>query len=131
MRGVPSQIVEAPAGPLESTLANKRILITGTLRLRRCTTTVCVGSPDLHACARWCFIGASAGIGRATALSFAAAGARVALVARGRERLQQVVAELPAGQAVALPADLAQADQAARAVHEAVSARGVAHVMLQ
>jgi len=50
--------------------------------------------------------GASRGIGRATATRLAAAGARVALLARGREALDALAAELGRG-AVALACDLA------------------------
>lgn len=51
--------------------------------------------------------GASRGIGAACARALAAAGARVILVARSTQDLQQFAASLPHG-AVALPADLAQ-----------------------
>ena len=52
--------------------------------------------------------GASAGIGRATALKLAAAGAQVLLVARGAERLEEVrrLVERTGGRATTLPADL-------------------------
>jgi NAD(P)-dependent dehydrogenase (short-subunit alcohol dehydrogenase family) len=49
--------------------------------------------------------GASSGIGRAVALAFAAAGARVALVARRRELLEEV-ARLADGETLVLPADV-------------------------
>ncbi len=51
--------------------------------------------------------GASAGIGYATAIRLAAEGARVALVARRREPLEAVAAEIAAsgGEALVLPAD--------------------------
>lgn len=51
--------------------------------------------------------GASAGIGRATALRFGAEGARVALIARRREPLEEVAREIAAvgGEALVLPAD--------------------------
>lgn len=54
--------------------------------------------------------GASQGIGRAIALSLAAAGAPVALAARNREHLDAVVAEIVAagGQALALALDVTQ-----------------------
>jgi NAD(P)-dependent dehydrogenase (short-subunit alcohol dehydrogenase family) len=53
--------------------------------------------------------GASAGLGRATALACARRGWRVALIARGRERLASAAAEVRAagGEALELPADVA------------------------
>jgi len=56
--------------------------------------------------------GASQGIGRATALALAQAGARVAVAARNAEKLAGVVAEIAAagGEAVALTMDVADAD---------------------
>ena len=55
--------------------------------------------------------GASSGIGRATALAFAAAGARVALVARRPLALEEVRHEIEArgGHAVVLPCDVTRA----------------------
>jgi NADP-dependent 3-hydroxy acid dehydrogenase YdfG len=53
--------------------------------------------------------GASRGIGEAVARSLAAAGARVALVARGREPLEKLANALGAG-AFAAPCDLTNAD---------------------
>jgi NAD(P)-dependent dehydrogenase (short-subunit alcohol dehydrogenase family) len=53
--------------------------------------------------------GASGGIGRATATAFAARGAKVALVARGRAGLEAAAADVRAagGEALVLPADAA------------------------
>jgi short-subunit dehydrogenase len=67
--------------------------------------------------------GASAGVGRATARAFAADGADIALLARGRTGLAATVSEVErAGcRALALPTDVADADQvnaAAAAVEE-------------
>jgi len=57
--------------------------------------------------------GASQGIGRATALALANAGASVAVAARNTEKLAGVVAEIEAagGQALALAMDVANAEQ--------------------
>jgi len=57
--------------------------------------------------------GASQGIGRATALALAEAGAKVAAAARNEEKLARVVAEMAqaGGEAVALRMDVADADQ--------------------
>jgi NAD(P)-dependent dehydrogenase (short-subunit alcohol dehydrogenase family) len=56
--------------------------------------------------------GASAGVGRATARRFAADGAHVALLARGRERLETAAREVEhlGGRAVAIQADVADPD---------------------
>ena len=52
--------------------------------------------------------GASAGIGKATAIAFAGKGARVVLVARREERLRQIAQsiQVQGGQALVLPADI-------------------------
>jgi short-subunit dehydrogenase len=57
--------------------------------------------------------GASGGIGRAIAHAFARRGAHIALVARGRESLEDAAGEVRAlgGQALVLPTDVADADQ--------------------
>lgn len=57
--------------------------------------------------------GASSGIGRQSAVRFAAAGAKVVLVARNAEALNEAVAEIEqaGGQAVSAVADVADADQ--------------------
>ena len=70
--------------------------------------------------------GASSGIGRAAALIFAAAGARLVLVARGAERLQAVAREICAtgGSAVACAGDVSDAETHARAVSAAITLGG-------
>jgi len=57
--------------------------------------------------------GASQGIGRATSLALSAAGARVIVAARNREKLAAVVQEIEAagGQALAVGMDVADAEQ--------------------
>ena len=57
--------------------------------------------------------GASSGIGRAAAVAFAQAGASVVCAARGRDALDEVVAEIRAagGTALAVPTDVARWDQ--------------------
>jgi len=57
--------------------------------------------------------GASQGIGRATALALAQAGARVAVAARNAGKLAEVVAEIAAagGEAIAVQMDVADAEQ--------------------
>ena len=57
--------------------------------------------------------GASQGIGRATALALAQAGARVAVAARNAGKLAEVAAEIAAagGEAIAVPMDVADAEQ--------------------
>lgn len=70
--------------------------------------------------------GASSGIGDATARSLAAEGAAVALVARRRDRLDQLAESIQAdgGTALALEADLHDADQAGEAVSRAADELG-------
>jgi NAD(P)-dependent dehydrogenase (short-subunit alcohol dehydrogenase family) len=67
--------------------------------------------------------GASGGIGRASAVRFAAAGARVALLARGEVGLQAAREEIEAagGEAIVVPtdmADFAQVERAAATIEE-------------
>lgn len=68
--------------------------------------------------------GASSGIGQATAQAFAAAGARVALLARRRDRLEEVAEACRAqgGEALAVPADVTERDQV-RAAFAAIDER--------
>ncbi|MDP9457868.1 MAG: SDR family oxidoreductase [Actinomycetota bacterium] len=70
--------------------------------------------------------GASSGLGRATAIALARAGADVALVARSREELRSAEEEVSGigRRAVALPTDLAIADEAKGAVERAVGEFG-------
>ncbi|GAA4023754.1 SDR family NAD(P)-dependent oxidoreductase [Allokutzneria multivorans] len=70
--------------------------------------------------------GASSGIGEAVAHDLAQRGATVVVVARRRERLARVVAEIEGkgGRAFAVPADLTDRDQATGAVAEAVKVSG-------
>ena len=68
--------------------------------------------------------GASGGVGRAAARRFAADGARIGLIARGRQGLEGTARDVEAagGQALVLPLDVADADQvesAATAVEDA------------
>ena len=67
-------------------------------------------------------VGASAGIGAATAKAAARAGAEVAVVARRADALEAVVAEMGGGHAFA--ADASDADAARKAVDDAAEAMG-------
>ncbi len=64
--------------------------------------------------------GASRGIGRAIADTFAQAGARVALTARSADQLEEVAAEIGTESALVLPADVAQQDQVGGVVQSIV-----------
>jgi NAD(P)-dependent dehydrogenase (short-subunit alcohol dehydrogenase family) len=74
--------------------------------------------------------GASAGVGRATALAFARRGWRVALLARGRERLESAARDVEAvgGRALVLPADVADAAAIEGAANHVVGTWGAIDV---
>jgi len=76
--------------------------------------------------------GASAGIGRATAVRVARDGAAVAICARRADRLEAVAAEITAagGQALALPADVTDGDGMERFVSRVVDRFGRLDVMM-
>jgi NAD(P)-dependent dehydrogenase (short-subunit alcohol dehydrogenase family) len=69
--------------------------------------------------------GASSGIGRETAIRLAREGARVGLIARRREGLEALAAEIgPDAEALVLPADCADEASIAAAIDEAAAAFG-------
>ncbi len=76
--------------------------------------------------------GATQGIGRATAELFAAEGASVVIVARGRERLDAVVAGIgqAGGKALGVQADMSKAEDCARIVPAALAAFGRVDILV-
>ena len=70
--------------------------------------------------------GASAGVGRATAVAFGRRGARIGLLARGRERLESACQDVVAagGEAVIVPTDVSDPDQVERAATSVEEALG-------
>jgi NAD(P)-dependent dehydrogenase (short-subunit alcohol dehydrogenase family) len=76
--------------------------------------------------------GASSGLGRATALTLARAGADVGLMARSREELESVREEVTkiGRRALALPVDLASVDETAEAVGRTVESLGRVDVLV-
>ena len=76
--------------------------------------------------------GATQGIGLATAKMLAAEGASVVIAARGRERLDAVVAAIRAagGQALGVQADIGQEADCSRVVQEALAAFGRVDILV-
>ncbi len=76
--------------------------------------------------------GGTQGIGRASAETFAAEGASVVIVARGRERLDAIVASIhkAGGKAVGVQADLSREADAARVIPEAIKAFGRVDILV-
>ena len=76
--------------------------------------------------------GASRGLGKAMARALAAEGARIALVARDRERLEAVAAEIAAanGQAIVVPADVTSEDQVRRIEREIAARFGQVDILI-
>ena len=76
--------------------------------------------------------GASSGLGRRFALTLAAAGAKVAITARRRERLEQFAAEIEAagGKATPIELDVTDADQLLAVVAEAEAALGPVTILV-
>src|SRR5262245_31361383 len=70
--------------------------------------------------------GASRGIGRSIALALAAAGADVAVSARGQAELEQIAAQICAlgRQAIAIPCDVTSPDEVARLAESALASFG-------
>jgi len=76
--------------------------------------------------------GASSGIGAAAAIAIAAAGAAVAMSARRKDRLDELVAQIEAagGKALALPGDMMVEEEAIRAVEDTVAAFGRIDILI-
>jgi NAD(P)-dependent dehydrogenase (short-subunit alcohol dehydrogenase family) len=76
--------------------------------------------------------GASKGLGRAMALALAKHGARLALVARDREKLQSVAREIgdAGGQAHVFAADITEEDQVARVEQEVTGKIGKVQILI-
>lgn len=76
--------------------------------------------------------GASSGIGAAAAVAIAAAGATVAISARRKDRLDELVAQIEAagGKALALPGDMTIEAEAVKAVEDTVAAFGRIDILI-
>jgi NADP-dependent 3-hydroxy acid dehydrogenase YdfG len=77
-------------------------------------------------------VGASSGMGRATALAFVAEGAKVALAARRQRELDELAAEIKAagGEAIALAADVSKRQDVDAVVEAAVNRCGKVDVLV-
>jgi NAD(P)-dependent dehydrogenase (short-subunit alcohol dehydrogenase family) len=73
--------------------------------------------------------GAGSGIGRACAITLAGEGAKVALVGRRKERLEETAREI-GDSALILPADVSVQDEIARVVEQTVASFGSLNVLL-
>ncbi len=76
--------------------------------------------------------GASKGIGKAIARTFAAAGASVALAARGREELEQTAKEIEGegGRALAIVTDVTEVGQVASLVDRTIAELGTVDILV-
>jgi NADP-dependent 3-hydroxy acid dehydrogenase YdfG len=76
--------------------------------------------------------GASSGIGEATAIRLAKAGAKVVLVARRKDRLDKIASEIKkeGGEALAIKADVTQKAKASTIVKQAVDKYGTLDVLI-
>ena len=76
--------------------------------------------------------GASSGIGAAAALALVQAGATVAISARRKDRLDELVAqiEMAGGKALALPGDMALEAEAIKAVEDTVAKLGRIDILI-
>jgi NAD(P)-dependent dehydrogenase (short-subunit alcohol dehydrogenase family) len=74
--------------------------------------------------------GGGTGIGRATAVALAADGFAVVVCGRRAEPLEETVAEIGAGRALAVPADLTSEDEVSGVVGAAIERFGALHVVV-
>ena len=74
--------------------------------------------------------GASSGIGRAFAHALAAEGAKLALVGRSAERLEELASQLIGSEALVLPADLGKPADVTRVAKEALARFGHIDILL-